>query len=104
MILAEQPTHTLMPLVKKTVNQDDVGAYHLFYADGRVHVLETGEGGPAAELHVLEQKDLPAPRQLFWIERPCAIALISPTGSICFYPSSPVAKNISVSDGRKSLH
>jgi glyoxalase family protein len=24
-----------MRLVKKTVNQDDVGAYHLFYADGR---------------------------------------------------------------------
>ena len=29
-------THTLgMRLVKKTVNQDDVSAYHLFYADGR---------------------------------------------------------------------
>ena len=24
-----------MRLVKKTVNQDDVSAYHLFYADGR---------------------------------------------------------------------
>src|SRR5438309_1631136 len=29
-------TQTLgMRLVKKTVNQDDVSAYHLFYADGR---------------------------------------------------------------------
>jgi glyoxalase family protein len=29
-------TETLgMRLVKKTVNQDDVSAYHLFYADGR---------------------------------------------------------------------
>ena len=29
-------THTLgLRLVKKTVNQDDVSAYHLFYADGR---------------------------------------------------------------------
>ena len=29
-------TDTLgMRLVKKTVNQDDVSAYHLFYADGR---------------------------------------------------------------------
>ncbi|MEY3481679.1 MAG: hypothetical protein RIQ71_2454, partial [Verrucomicrobiota bacterium] len=28
-------THVLgMRLVKKTVNQDDVSAYHLFYADG----------------------------------------------------------------------
>jgi glyoxalase family protein len=26
-----------MRLVKKTVNQDDVGAYHLFYADGRAN-------------------------------------------------------------------
>ena len=29
----------------------------------RIHVYEMGEGGPAAELHVLEQKDLPAARQ-----------------------------------------
>jgi catechol 2,3-dioxygenase-like lactoylglutathione lyase family enzyme len=26
-----------MRLVKKTVNQDDVSAYHLFYADGKGH-------------------------------------------------------------------
>ena len=26
-----------MRLVKKTVNQDDVSAYHLFYADGRAN-------------------------------------------------------------------
>jgi len=26
-----------MRLVKKTVNQDDVRAYHLFYADGRAN-------------------------------------------------------------------
>src|ERR1044071_10460992 len=31
-------TRTLgMRLVKKTVNQDDVSAYHLFYADGRAN-------------------------------------------------------------------
>lgn len=29
----------------------------------RIHVYEMGEGGPAAELHVLEQKDLPAAHQ-----------------------------------------
>src|ERR1700723_1992854 len=136
-----------MRLVKKTVNQDDVSAYHLFYADGKanpgtdltffdfpaapeqrgansisrtslrvageksavpaehqirglgpivlnvhdlkrteqvltgamnmrrvrdyaapdaeaqVHVFAMGEGGPAAELHVIEQKDLPMARQ-----------------------------------------
>src|SRR5580658_8220576 len=31
-------THVLgMRLVKKTVNQDDVSAYHLFYADGKAN-------------------------------------------------------------------
>jgi len=110
-----------MRLVKKTVNQDDVSAYHLFYADGvgspgsdftffdwplapahqirglgpitisvpdlapsdrfltevmamrrarsftapdapgvTVQVYKMGEGGPAAELHVRVEPDLPA--------------------------------------------
>src|SRR3954452_25105709 len=36
-------TQTLgMRLVKKTVNQDDVSAYHLFYADGK--------GSPGSDL------------------------------------------------------
>jgi glyoxalase family protein len=29
----------------------------------QIHVFATGEGGPAAELHVLEQKDVPPARQ-----------------------------------------
>ena len=42
-----------MRLVKKTVNQDDVSAYHLFYADGwlaghRPHVLRLARGARAA--------------------------------------------------------
>jgi glyoxalase family protein len=32
-------------------------------APARVHVFAMGEGGPAAELHVIEQRDLPAARQ-----------------------------------------
>jgi glyoxalase family protein len=32
-------------------------------AEAQVHVFAMGEGGPAAELHVIEQKDLPAARQ-----------------------------------------
>jgi glyoxalase family protein len=32
-------------------------------APARVHVFAMGEGGPAAELHVIEQRDLPAVRQ-----------------------------------------
>src|SRR5215217_6519754 len=46
-------TDTLgMRLVKKTVNQDDVSAYHLFYADGR--------GSPGSDVTFF---DWPAPRE-----------------------------------------
>ena len=46
-------TQTLgMRLVKKTVNQDDVSAYHLFYADGR--------GSPGTDLTFFEW---PLPRE-----------------------------------------
>jgi glyoxalase family protein len=46
-------THALgMRLVKKTVNQDDVSAYHLFYADGR--------GSPGTDVTFF---DWPAPRE-----------------------------------------
>ena len=41
-----------MRLVKKTVNQDDVSAYHLFYADG--------EARPGTDLTFF---DWPAPRE-----------------------------------------
>jgi catechol 2,3-dioxygenase-like lactoylglutathione lyase family enzyme len=41
-----------MRLVKKTVNQDDVSAYHLFYADGR--------GTPGTDLTFF---DWPAPKE-----------------------------------------
>src|SRR3954471_7739341 len=46
-------TQTLgLRLVKKTVNQDDVSAYHLFYADG--------EGSPGSDITFF---DWPAPRE-----------------------------------------
>src|SRR5205807_7140082 len=41
-----------MRLVKKSVNQDDVSAYHLFYADGR--------GSPGSDLTFF---DWPVPRE-----------------------------------------
>src|SRR4051812_12603519 len=45
-------TDTLgLRLVKKTVNQDDVSAYHLFYADGK--------GSPGTDIPFF---DWPAPR------------------------------------------
>ena len=43
-----------MRLVKTTVNQDDVSAYHLFYADA--------EGSPGTELTFFEWKHVPAGR------------------------------------------
>ena len=49
-----------MRLVKKTVNQDDVSAYHLFYADGagaaghRPHLLRLA-GGARAPRHSQHQ-------------------------------------------------
>ena len=49
-----------MRLVKKTVNQDDVSAYHLFYADGlaspgtRCHLLRLA-GGAGAARHALDR-------------------------------------------------
>lgn len=41
-------------LVKKTVNQDDVSAYHLFYADG--------QGSPGTEMTFFEWKHVPPAR------------------------------------------
>ena len=54
-----------MRLVKKTVNQDDVSAYHLFYADGqaspgtRHHLLRLA-GGARAPRHAQHRRDRPA--------------------------------------------
>ena len=48
-------TETLgLRLVKKTVNQDDVSAYHLFYADP--------EGRPGTEVTFFDWADSPANR------------------------------------------
>src|SRR5437879_8578964 len=48
-------TDTLgMRLVKKTVNQDDVSAYHLFYADG--------QGTPGTDLTFFDWPAIPARR------------------------------------------
>ena len=46
-----------MRLVKKTVNQDDLGAYHLFYADA--------QGSPGSDLDVfrLGLRSTPTPRK-----------------------------------------
>ncbi|HEV7879870.1 ring-cleaving dioxygenase [Bradyrhizobium sp.] len=45
------------------MNMWKVRDYATPHARARIHVFAMGEGGPAAELHVVEQKDAPAARQ-----------------------------------------
>jgi glyoxalase family protein len=45
------------------MNMHKVRDYAAPDADARIHVFAMGEGGLAAELHVIEQKDLPPARQ-----------------------------------------
>jgi glyoxalase family protein len=45
------------------MNMRRLGEYPAPDAPAPIHVFTMGEGGPAAELHVIEQKNLPAARQ-----------------------------------------
>jgi glyoxalase family protein len=45
------------------MNMRQVRDYAAPDAEARIHVFAMGEGGPAAELHVVEQKDAPVARQ-----------------------------------------
>jgi glyoxalase family protein len=55
------PTKTML---EKVVNMREVRQYGADNGAGaRVHVFEMGEGGPAAELHVVVEPDLPQARQ-----------------------------------------
>jgi glyoxalase family protein len=45
------------------MNMRKVRDYAAPDAPAQIHVFAMGEGGPAAELHVIEQKDLPAAKQ-----------------------------------------
>jgi glyoxalase family protein len=55
---------TLTELVlTQVMNMRRVRDYAAPDAKAQIHVFAMGEGGPAAELHVIEQKDLPAARQ-----------------------------------------
>jgi glyoxalase family protein len=50
-------------VLTSAMNMRRVRDYAAPDADARVHVFAMGEGGPAAELHVIEQKHLPVARQ-----------------------------------------
>lgn len=64
-----------MRLVKKSVNQDDPGTYHLFYADG--------EGHPGTDLTFFPWPDLPPGRQGTGLT--VEVALAVPAGSLAFW-------------------
>ena len=64
-----------MRLVKKSVNQDDPGTYHLFYADG--------EGHPGTDLTFFPWPDLPPGRKGTGLT--VEVALAVPSGSLEFW-------------------
>ena len=53
----------LEKLLTGVMNMRQVRDYATPHARARIHVFAMGEGGPAAELHVVEQKDAPVARQ-----------------------------------------
>lgn len=50
-------------LLTDVMNMRHVREYEAPDADAPIHVFAMGEGGPAAELHIVEQKNSPAARQ-----------------------------------------
>ena len=86
-----------MRLVKKTVNQDDVSAYHLFYADG--------EARPGTDLTFF---DWPAPRERRGTRSIVRTALRVNGASLLWWRerlarTSPSAADIVTIDGRATL-
>ncbi len=63
-----------MRLVKKTINQDDVSAYHLFYADGKAN--------PGTDLTFFDFPAAPERRGTNSISRNPQMRAILPGGSI----------------------
>jgi len=55
--------HRTERVLREVMNMRRVRDYASPDSEHRINVYEMGEGGPAAELHVIEQKDLPAARQ-----------------------------------------
>jgi glyoxalase family protein len=64
-----------MRLVKKTVNQDDPGTYHLFYADA--------EGHPGTEVTFFPWANMPRGRLGVGLTNELALAV--PTGSLAYW-------------------
>jgi glyoxalase family protein len=62
MLTVHDPAH-LEKVLTGVMNMRKVRDYATPHAGARIHVFAMGEGGPAAELHVVEQKDAPVARQ-----------------------------------------
>jgi glyoxalase family protein len=62
MLTVRDPAH-LEKVLTGVMNMRKVRDYATPHAGARIHVFAMGEGGPAAELHVVEQKDAPVARQ-----------------------------------------
>jgi glyoxalase family protein len=62
-VLTVQDPAGLEKVLTGVMNMRKVRDYATPHARARIDVFAMGEGGPAAELHVVEQKDAPAARQ-----------------------------------------
>ena len=62
-VLTVQDPARLEKVLTGVMNMRKVRDYATPHARARIHVFAMGEGGPAAELHIVEQNDAPAARQ-----------------------------------------
>jgi glyoxalase family protein len=85
-------THVMgLRLVKKTVNQDDVRAYHLFYADG--------EGSPGTDITFF---DWPAARELRGTHSVCRTGLrVTSAAAIAYWSKRLQDMKVAASDARE---
>jgi glyoxalase family protein len=62
-VLSVHDPARLEKVLTGVMNMRKVRDYATPHARARIHVFAMGEGGPAAELHIVEQKDAPVARQ-----------------------------------------
>src|SRR5215469_12149155 len=87
-------TETLgLRLVKKTVNQDDVSAYHLFYADE--------QGRPGTEVTFFDWPDSPANRA--GTSEIAQIGLCVPNGDVLRWWHDRIGRQMTSIAGRDTL-
>lgn len=82
-----------MRLVKRSVNQDDPGTYHLFYADG--------EGHPGSDLTFFPWSQMAPKRQGVGLTTEVALAV--PPGALKFWRSRLAAAGAAVGEERRAF-